>query len=70
VEIFIPWSEDPATNQKNIEDAISAGATKLIGERGKVHVIPSRKPPAGAVLREHCSSLRSDDTGTESDDPR
>ena len=61
LEIFIPWSEDPAVNRKNIEDAINGGATKLRGERGKVYMVKATKPPAGASLRELDSILRSED---------
>jgi hypothetical protein len=69
MEVFIPWSEDPATNRKNIEDAINGGATKLIGERGKVYMVKATKPPARASLRELSSVLRSVDTRTESEYP-
>lgn len=70
MEVFIPWSEDPATNRKNIEDAINGGATKLIGERGKAYIVKATKPPAGASLRELGSILRNEDTRTESGDPQ
>lgn len=68
--VFIPWSEDPAQNRKNIEDAINGGATKLRGEPGKIYMVRATKPPAGASLRELGSILRSVDTRTESGDPQ
>lgn len=70
MEVFIPWSEDPAMNRKNIEDAINGGATKLIGQRGKIYMIEATKPPEGASLRELSSILRSEDIYTESEDPQ
>ena len=70
MDVFIPWSEDPATNQKNLEEAINSGATKLIGEPGKVYMVPATKPRAGASLRERDSWLRSEGTRIESEDPQ
>lgn len=37
--VFIPWSDDPETNGRNIEAAILTGATELVGEKGKNYEI-------------------------------
>ena len=31
-EVVIPWSPDPETNRRNIQDALDGGATVINGE--------------------------------------
>jgi hypothetical protein len=46
VSIKIPWSEDPEENRKTMQAAIDAGATKLVGEPGRIYILKGIKATA------------------------